>query len=521
MATVDGRPVGLLNLIVVGARTVELSLLVADGWQRRGVATRLLATELDKPRWAGWTVQATVQPDNLPVRSLLRSGRFGTWELVDRDLSSWDFALALPPRPVPPSPEPLADERRRCSAAATNSPTAPSITANARLSVVPDSLQATRFATRLATMAVSVKGPMTIQSRCRSAVRDSTDDAALITMMNRDVPTARDIGMPQDDHQRGHDEEPAADAEEAGEEAGDHAADDDLDGRAVTVAWRVATAVPAPPSGSGRVVRTLVAAPQHRGGGEQREAGEGDQQHRLVDMAVDQGAEVGGGDADGAERDAGPPLDTAFPDADEGADERGDADDEHPARGGVVRVLAQHVDQRGHGEHATPAAEAADDGADHDPERRGDEGRGGHSERAPFRPGQHRPNLQDDSPNVRSLRRRPATECQKGTFPALAARTAAAMRAMSCAIRERRRAAGRGGRVGHRVLGSKWAGHQHATTRGRYVVRRQRRSSTERRSIAIRQIQNLRPASVDPRGIRTVHHRSARRSTPRRVVHCE
>ena len=101
VATVDGRPVGLLNLIVVGVRTVELSLLVADGWQRRGVATRLLATELDRPRWAGWTVQAIVQPDNLPVRSLLRSGRFGTWRLVDRDLSSWDFALSLPPRPVP------------------------------------------------------------------------------------------------------------------------------------------------------------------------------------------------------------------------------------------------------------------------------------------------------------------------------------------------------------------------------------------------------------------------------------
>ena len=101
VATVDGHPVGLLNLIVVGERAAELSLLVADGWQRRGVATRLLATELGRPRWAGWTVQAIVQPDNLPVRSLLRSGRFGTWQLVDRDLSSWDFALSLPSRQVP------------------------------------------------------------------------------------------------------------------------------------------------------------------------------------------------------------------------------------------------------------------------------------------------------------------------------------------------------------------------------------------------------------------------------------
>jgi hypothetical protein len=46
-------------------------------------------------------VQATVQPDNLPVRSLLRSGRFGTWKLIDRDLSSWDLALSLPSGQVP------------------------------------------------------------------------------------------------------------------------------------------------------------------------------------------------------------------------------------------------------------------------------------------------------------------------------------------------------------------------------------------------------------------------------------
>lgn len=97
LATVERRPVGLLNLIVVGDRTVELSLLVADAWQRRGVATRLLDVELGKPHWSGWTVQALVQPDNGPVRSLLRGSRFGTWQLVDRDPSAWEFALALAP----------------------------------------------------------------------------------------------------------------------------------------------------------------------------------------------------------------------------------------------------------------------------------------------------------------------------------------------------------------------------------------------------------------------------------------
>ena len=100
VASEGGQPIGLLNLIVIGPRAVELSLLVADGWQRRGVATLLLATELDRPRWAGWTVRATVQPDNLPVRSLLRSHRFGVWQLVERDQSSWDFALRREPAPA-------------------------------------------------------------------------------------------------------------------------------------------------------------------------------------------------------------------------------------------------------------------------------------------------------------------------------------------------------------------------------------------------------------------------------------
>jgi hypothetical protein len=97
VATVKRRPVGLLSLIVVGVRTVELSLLVADAWQRRGVATSLLDAELTKPRWAGWTAQALVQPDNGPVRSLLRGTRLGPWELVDRDPSAWEFALTLQP----------------------------------------------------------------------------------------------------------------------------------------------------------------------------------------------------------------------------------------------------------------------------------------------------------------------------------------------------------------------------------------------------------------------------------------
>src|SRR5437868_2205815 len=54
LANVGGRPVGLLNVIVVGTGTIEVSLLVADAWQHRGIATRLLDAKLRSPRWAGW-----------------------------------------------------------------------------------------------------------------------------------------------------------------------------------------------------------------------------------------------------------------------------------------------------------------------------------------------------------------------------------------------------------------------------------------------------------------------------------
>ena len=48
---------------------------------------------------------------------------------------------------------------------------------------------------------------------------------------------------------------------------------------------------------------------------------------------------------------------------------------------------------------------------------------------------------------------------------------------------------------------------------GRYAAGLQRRSSTESWSIAMSATLKLRPASVDPDAISTVHHRSARRST--------
>jgi hypothetical protein len=95
LAFIEGTPVGLLNLVVVHDGEVEASLLVADSWQRRHVASSLLTTELGRPRWTGWTVCATVEPSNLPVRQLLVRQQLGTCRLVGRDPSAWDYAIHL------------------------------------------------------------------------------------------------------------------------------------------------------------------------------------------------------------------------------------------------------------------------------------------------------------------------------------------------------------------------------------------------------------------------------------------
>jgi hypothetical protein len=95
IALIGDTPVGLLNLVVPRDGEVEASLLVADAWQHRHVATSMLTTELGRPRWAGWMVLSTVEPNNLPVRQLLARQQFGTCRLVGRDPSSWDYAIHL------------------------------------------------------------------------------------------------------------------------------------------------------------------------------------------------------------------------------------------------------------------------------------------------------------------------------------------------------------------------------------------------------------------------------------------
>ncbi|HEY2725023.1 MAG TPA: N-acetyltransferase [Pseudonocardiaceae bacterium] len=97
VALMRGLPVGLLNLAVLADGLVEAGVLVADAWQRRGVAGLLIATELGSGRWAGWTVRATVQPDNRAMRELLRGQRIGVCRLVGIDRAQLDYDIALPP----------------------------------------------------------------------------------------------------------------------------------------------------------------------------------------------------------------------------------------------------------------------------------------------------------------------------------------------------------------------------------------------------------------------------------------
>ncbi|MDQ6772251.1 MAG: GNAT family N-acetyltransferase [Candidatus Dormibacteraeota bacterium] len=77
VAVVDGEIVGVARYMRwPGRPEAELAVVVADAWQRQGVATRMLAALADLALGAGVErFTATMQADNRPVLRLLRRFR--------------------------------------------------------------------------------------------------------------------------------------------------------------------------------------------------------------------------------------------------------------------------------------------------------------------------------------------------------------------------------------------------------------------------------------------------------------
>lgn len=94
LAHIGGTAAGVLNLVPEHARAAEIGVLVADPWQRRGVATALANSLWDSGAWAGWTIHATVQAGNIAARRFL-SGQ-GFLPVPSYSAASDEYALLVP-----------------------------------------------------------------------------------------------------------------------------------------------------------------------------------------------------------------------------------------------------------------------------------------------------------------------------------------------------------------------------------------------------------------------------------------
>lgn len=88
--------VGLLNLVAAEARVAELGIMVADPWQRQGIATGLAAWLRTSGRWQGWTVRAVTQADNLAARALLRRQGFRARHGLDHGEYHYELTMPAP-----------------------------------------------------------------------------------------------------------------------------------------------------------------------------------------------------------------------------------------------------------------------------------------------------------------------------------------------------------------------------------------------------------------------------------------
>ncbi|WP_233223362.1 GNAT family N-acetyltransferase [Amycolatopsis sp. CA-128772] len=94
LAVRGGVPVGLLNFVSETPGEAEAGILVADAWQRQGVAGALSRWLWASGRWRGWTVRATVQAGNTGAEALLLGQGFRPVPSYER--GERDFALVVP-----------------------------------------------------------------------------------------------------------------------------------------------------------------------------------------------------------------------------------------------------------------------------------------------------------------------------------------------------------------------------------------------------------------------------------------
>jgi len=109
-----GRPVGVARYISTPERpeTAELAAAVVDGWRGRGVGSALVDELARRARNAGIArFTALMLPQNRPMRHVL--ARLGPLEVLNRDPTGIEVAVALEPRADRPYPEASCDQRPR------------------------------------------------------------------------------------------------------------------------------------------------------------------------------------------------------------------------------------------------------------------------------------------------------------------------------------------------------------------------------------------------------------------------
>ena len=73
-AFVDGRPIGLVRIVALGAGRAELAVEVVDGWQRRGIGTRLVRAARDRAVELGYgELVAEVLAENSAMLRVVRN----------------------------------------------------------------------------------------------------------------------------------------------------------------------------------------------------------------------------------------------------------------------------------------------------------------------------------------------------------------------------------------------------------------------------------------------------------------